>query len=65
MNSGVDHETSEAVAMAGAWLAQPDRERLARPLIPALRQQFGLSIAEAIEACRAAAANRESANAKP
>lgn len=64
-NSCVDHQTNEAVALAGEWLAKSERKKLSRPLIPQIREQFGLSIAEAIEACRVATVNRESANAKP
>lgn len=62
--TGLDHEHSAAVDLAGNWLAQNPRDRLAEPVIPLLRQRFGLSISEAVEACRAAAKAREAHYAK-
>ncbi|TKB12803.1 MAG: hypothetical protein E5V75_23995 [Mesorhizobium sp.] len=52
--TGLDHETSEAVACAGEWLSTTSRERIGRPIIPVLRERFGLSAPEAIEAVREA-----------
>lgn len=61
MNSGVDHETSEAVAHAGQWLSQTSRDRIRTPIIPTLREKFGLSVQEAIEAVRDANLRRQRA----
>ncbi|MCF6099824.1 hypothetical protein [Mesorhizobium muleiense] len=61
----LDHSHSEAIDLAGTWLAQNPRDRLAEPVIPLLRQRFGLSLAESVEACRVAAKIREAADAKP
>ncbi|TIP74852.1 MAG: hypothetical protein E5X53_12490 [Mesorhizobium sp.] len=61
----LDHSHSEAIDLAGDWLAQNPRGRLAQPVIPMLRQRFGLSVAEAVEACRVASKAREAAYAKP
>ncbi|MGX5846934.1 hypothetical protein ACWGTO_07630 [Mesorhizobium sp. PL10] len=49
-----DHEHSEAVAHAGEWLSQTSRERIGRPIIPTLREKFGLSPQEAVDAVREA-----------
>jgi hypothetical protein len=48
--TGHSHEHSEAVTQAAIWLA--DEQLPPQPIIPALRQRFGLS---ALEACEAAA----------
>lgn len=61
MNSGVDHETSEAVAHAGEWLSRTGRDRISAPIIPTLREKFGLSVQEAIEAVRDANLRRQRA----
>lgn len=51
MNSGlkgIDHADNPAIGEAAAWLAgQSDPPR---PLVPALRQRFGLTTLEACEA---------------
>jgi hypothetical protein len=60
----LDHSHSEAIDIAGAWLAQNPRNRLAEPIIPLLRQRFGLSVTEAVEACRVASKAREAAHGK-
>jgi hypothetical protein len=57
--TGLDHSHSAAVDLAGNWLAQNPRDRLGSPIIPTLRERFGISLAEAIEACRLAAKIRE------
>jgi hypothetical protein len=48
--SGVDHQHSAAVEEAARWLA--DQHQPPRPIVPALRERFGLS---AVESCEAAA----------
>jgi len=45
-----EHEHSEAVILAAQWLA--DQNPPPKPIVPALRERFGLS---ALEACEAAA----------
>jgi len=53
-----DHEAlqlrDDAIKTAGRWLALTPREQRDRPVIPLLRQQFGLSAKEAVEAVREA-----------
>lgn len=44
-----EHSHSAAVELAARWLAE-NRKTLTRPVIPTLRDRFGLSINEAIEA---------------
>ncbi|RWO45972.1 MAG: hypothetical protein EOS11_10280 [Mesorhizobium sp.] len=61
----LDHSHSEAIDLAGNWLAQNPRDRLSQPVIPLLRQRFGLSVTEAVEACRVASKAREAAHANP
>ncbi|MER9816487.1 hypothetical protein [Mesorhizobium sp. M0129] len=63
--TGLDHEHTAAIDVAGTWLARNPRDRLAQPVIPLLRQRFGLSISEAVEACRVATKAREADYAKP
>jgi hypothetical protein len=46
----IDHADNPAIGEAAAWLAA--QHKPPRPLVPALRQRFGLS---ALEACEAAA----------
>ncbi len=45
-----EHEHSEAVILAAQWLAEQNPPP--KPIVPALRERFGLS---ALEACEAAA----------
>lgn len=47
--TGLSHEHSAAVELAARWLAE-HRTSLTKAIIPALRERFGLSINEAIEA---------------
>ncbi len=49
-----EHEHSAAVDQAAVWVATMPRERLPRPIVPALRQRFGLTPVEACEALREA-----------
>jgi hypothetical protein len=60
-----DHEHSAAVDLAGAWLARNPRSRFAEPIIRLIRQRFGLSVTEAVEACLVASKAREPAHGKP
>jgi len=48
-STGCDHEHSAVVEQAAHWLAE-HRASLVRPIIPELRDRFGLTIKEAIEA---------------
>nr|WP_274845139.1 hypothetical protein [Sinorhizobium meliloti] len=48
--TGLDHEQNAAVEEAAHWLA--DQHPAPKPVIPALRDRFGIS---ALEACEAAA----------
>ncbi|TPN38693.1 hypothetical protein FKO01_05030 [Mesorhizobium sp. B2-3-3] len=56
-----DHIYSAAIDAAAEWLAQHPRDRIGRPIIPLLRQRFGLSVAEACETCREANLRRQRA----
>ncbi|MDN2579196.1 hypothetical protein [Aquibium sp. ELW1220] len=49
-----EHEHSAAVDAAAEWLALNPRDKINRPVVPMLRERFGLSAMEAIEAIRAA-----------
>jgi len=44
----------DSVSAAAAWLASTPWHLRPRPIVPALRRRFGLSVYEAIEAIRAA-----------
>ena len=48
--TGNDHEHNEAVTYAARWLAE--QKSPPHPIIPRLREQFGLT---SLEACEAAA----------
>jgi hypothetical protein len=47
--TGADHQHSAAVDEAARWLA--DQHQPPKPIVPALRQRFGLSSLQATEAC--------------
>jgi hypothetical protein len=49
-----EHEHSAAIDAAAEWLALNPRDRISRPVVPMLRERFGLSAMEAVEAIRAA-----------
>ncbi|MEO3385107.1 hypothetical protein [Mesorhizobium sp. CAU 1741] len=53
-STGCDHEHSAAVDEAAAWLSQTPPQAIGKPVIPALRQRFGLTPLEACEAVREA-----------
>ena len=60
--NGIDHETTAAVDQAAEWFAQ-NREHCPRPIVPFLRERFGLSASEACLALTEAR-RRERENAK-
>lgn len=45
-----DHQVSEAVAEAATWLTTTRRDQISGPIVPALRQRFGLTPQEACQA---------------
>lgn len=49
-----EHEHSAAIDAAAEWLSLNPRDRINRPVVPLLRDTFGLSAMEAVEAIRAA-----------
>jgi hypothetical protein len=52
--SAPEHEPCAAIEEAARWLATTPRHQRPRPIVPSLRQRFGLSAAEACEAIREA-----------
>ncbi|WP_163265617.1 hypothetical protein [Chelativorans alearense] len=56
-----EHEHSAAIDAAAEWLALPPHKQIDRPIVPHIREQFGLSVSEAIEAIREANLRRERA----
>lgn len=60
-STGLSHEHSEAISEAATCLASPLRERIARPVVPYLRERFGLSTLEAMAAIREAEQLRRAA----
>lgn len=55
-----EHEHNEAVTIAAQWLAS--EQTPPRPIIPTLRQRFGLSALEATEAAAMADTYRRARN---
>lgn len=53
-----EHEHSAAIDEAAAWLATKPRQQIGRPIVPALRERFGLSPAEACQAIQEAQLRR-------
>lgn len=49
-----DHEHSDAIDQAAAWLAVTPRRQRDRPAVPLLRERFGLTTPEACQAVAAA-----------
>ena len=47
-----EHETSAAVDEAARWLAETPDDQKPHPVLPAVRQRWGLSTVEAIAAIR-------------
>jgi hypothetical protein len=63
--TGTDHEYSAAIGLAAQFLvATPPGER-PKPLVPALREMFGLTPIDACLAIRESHSIRGGANAKP
>jgi hypothetical protein len=54
--TGLSHGHSAAVDQAAEWLAALQDHDRPRPIVPLLRQLFGLTALEAVEAIREAAA---------
>lgn len=53
--TGLDHETTAAIDLAAEYLIRTPREnRPDRPLVPFLRERFGLTAVEACQAIREA-----------
>ncbi|PSJ57385.1 hypothetical protein C7I85_22640 [Mesorhizobium soli] len=48
--TGADHQHTAAVDLAAEWLSTTRRDQISGPLVPALRQRFGLSAQEACQA---------------
>lgn len=48
-----DHEHTAVIAEAGAWIASGGAEK-GRPLVPQLKERYGMSALEACEAIREA-----------
>lgn len=64
--TGLCHESTEQITIAAAWYRQ-HREECPRPVVPHLRQTFGLSPLQACEAvaeatCRVDTTNQGGAN---
>lgn len=49
-----EHEHTAAIDEAAEWYATTPRRHLNRPIIPTLRERFGLSNQEAVQAVREA-----------
>lgn len=52
--TGLSHEHSAAIDAAAEWLASTSQEKRPHPIVPALRQRFGLTALEAVQAIREA-----------
>lgn len=52
--TGHCHESTAAIEEAAAWLASPLRQRVNRPIVPHLKETFGLTTMEAMDAIREA-----------
>ncbi len=48
-DTGIDHEQTEAISEAARWILWGERDRSV-PLMPQIKQRFGLSAKEAIAA---------------
>ena len=49
-----EHSHSAAIDAAAEWLSLNPRDNINKPIVPMLRERFGLSALEAIDAIRAA-----------
>lgn len=52
--TGLCHTSAEAIDVAAAFLVETPVEKRLRPTLPLLKERFGLSPVQAIEAIRAA-----------
>lgn len=52
--TGLSHEHSAAITLAAEWLATVPQSERPKPIVPALRERFGLSAVEACQAIREA-----------
>ena len=50
--TGLDHQDNPKIEEAGHWLASIPRSERPSPIIPVLRQRFGLTAPEACAAIR-------------
>ncbi|TGR22397.1 MULTISPECIES: hypothetical protein [unclassified Mesorhizobium] len=57
----IDHQNTAAIELAGEWLSKTSRDRISRPIVPTLKERFGLSSEEAIAAIREANLRRQRA----
>ncbi|RWN11465.1 hypothetical protein [Mesorhizobium sp.] len=57
----INHEHSAAIELAGEWLSKTSRDRIDRPIVPTLKERFGLNTEEAIAAIREANLRRQRA----
>lgn len=53
-STGLDHQDHPQIDEAAAWLAAVSPAERPRPIVPALRQRFGLTAPEACQAIREA-----------
>jgi hypothetical protein len=52
--TGLCHETTAAIGEAARWLAGTEIEHRLRPTVPLLRERYGLTATEAVQAIREA-----------
>jgi hypothetical protein len=57
-DTGCDHEHNHAIDEAALWIVTTPRHRIGGALVPALRERFGLTAAEACAAIREASLRR-------
>lgn len=48
--TGLDHQHTAAVDLAAEWLSMTRRDQISGPIVPLLRQRFGLTAQEACAA---------------
>ncbi|MER9726907.1 MULTISPECIES: hypothetical protein [unclassified Mesorhizobium] len=54
MTSGIDHENTALIGEAALWLATTPKQSRPRPAIVDVKERFGLTALEAIQAIREA-----------
>ncbi|MGB3502264.1 MAG: hypothetical protein WBA44_11610 [Mesorhizobium sp.] len=57
--TGICHESSAAICEAATWLNATSYPQRPYPIVPAIRERFGLNASEAITAIREANKARE------